>query len=123
MNLFSTGAFTLNSGQPTNFKIDCDHLTDRDIATCAMLIADLVPPFGIVEGVPTGGLRLAEALEKYAGGPSERLLIVDDVMTTGYSMEEQRQGRDAYGAVIFSRTSDWPSWIRPLFVMSSPVRR
>lgn len=123
MHLFGIGAYTLHSGQLTNFKIDCDALTDEDIAACAMLIADLVPPFGHVEGVPTGGDRLAEALQKYVADGVDQLLIVDDVMTTGASMEQYRAGREAYGAVIFSRASDWPSWIRPLFVMTSPVRR
>ena len=44
---------------------------------------------------------MAEAMQSYCtDGP---LLIVDDVLTTGGSMEEFRAGRDAIGAVIFMR--------------------
>jgi orotate phosphoribosyltransferase len=117
MPLFAVGAFTLHSGQYANFKIDCDSLTDQDISALAAKLAEILPPFGLVEGVPSGGLRLAAAMEKYAGGPAGRLLIVDDVLSTGVSMEEQRAGREAYGAVVFCRGATWPSWVTPLFVM------
>jgi orotate phosphoribosyltransferase len=115
--LFEVGAFTLHSGQYANFRIDCRALTDADLSAVAAKLAEVIPPFGVVEGVPNGGLRLAAAMEKYAEGPAGRLLIVDDVLTTGVSMEEHRAGREAYGAVIFCRGGSWPSWVVPLFVM------
>jgi len=119
MSLFRHGGFKLHSGASSTWKIDCDALTDEDLEVIAELISTIVPPFGKVEGVPRGGLRLAEAMGKHAGGPAGRLLIVDDVLTTGLSMEIHRGEREAYGAVIFSRASDWPTWIRPLFAMPS----
>lgn len=113
-NLLVPGEFTSHSGLKLPFKIDCDALTDDDIAVCAQLIHDLVPPFSRVEGVPNGGLRLARALQPYASdGP---LLIVDDVWTTGVSMNHHRSGRRAYGAVIFARGL-LPSWVSGLFTL------
>ena len=114
--LFRRGEFTLHSGKVSDFKIDCDALTATDLDTlAAMIVKAVLEPFGSVEGVPTGGLRLAKALEKYAtSGP---LLIVDDVLTTGGSMKAHRGKRDAIGAVIFAR-GRCPIWVRPLFTMS-----
>lgn len=113
--LFRLQATTLHSGERSRWKIDCDALTDGDIATLADLIAERVGPFSAVEGVPNGGLRLAEALRRYQ--TSHRpLLIVDDVLTTGASLEAQRAGREAIGAVIFARREP-PSWVSALFQM------
>lgn len=113
--LFQLGEFTLHSGMQSAWKIDCDALTDTDIATLAVMLKEILPAFGSVEGIPHGGLRLAAALAAFAtGGP---ILIVDDVLTTGRSMEEQRNGRDAIGAVIFARAA-CPKWITPLFMLS-----
>jgi orotate phosphoribosyltransferase len=113
MSLFQRGAFKLHSGAFTDWKIDCDALTDEDIETLAEQIGRRFR-FGSVEGVPTGGLRLAVALERYLLPDSLPLLIVDDVLTTGASMEEQRAGRDAIGVVIFSRGA-CPGWVTPIF--------
>lgn len=116
--LFRLGAFTLASGGTTRFKIDCDALTAEDWEALAALAADCLPPFGAVEGVPTGGLAFADALRPYAtGGP---LLIADDVLTTGSSMERLRGSRETIGVVAFSRAPYWaptPRWITPLFVI------
>ena len=46
--------------------------------------------FSTVYGIPTGGERLAKALEKYTTENS-CFLIVDDVFTTGNSMEKARK--------------------------------
>lgn len=118
MNLLQRGDFTLASGQVSKFKIDCDALTDEDIETIAWMIQDnLRPKFGSVEGVPTGGYRLAEAMKKYCTPDESTLLIVDDVWTTGGSMRKWRGGRyDSYGAVIFARQPVEP-WVLPLFTM------
>jgi orotate phosphoribosyltransferase len=117
MGLFQYGEFTLHSGEQTWFKIDCDALDDEDLRVLALLIYEDVGTFGYVEGVPTGGTRLAEKLQQFASMYSEKLVIVDDVCTTGRSMEEQRAGRDAYGYTIFAR-GKCPSWVTPLFQMS-----
>lgn len=114
--LFQRGDFTLHSGEKSGIKIDCDALTDADLDTLAWMIVNRVPKFRWVEGVPTGGLRLAQALKRYqqTGGG---LLIVDDVLTSGGSMEQQRAGREAVGAVLFARRQP-PDWVTPLFTVT-----
>jgi len=114
MSLFQRGRFQLHSGDVAYWKIDCDALTDGDIDTLASLAFDVLPSFGLVEGVPNGGLRLAASLQAYSRKGVDKLLIVDDVLTTGASMEEQRAGRDAIGLVIFAR-GPAPGWVTPLF--------
>jgi orotate phosphoribosyltransferase len=115
-NLFRWGDVTLHSGASSPFKIDTDALTGDDWQCLAHLVAELVGPFGAVEGVPRGGLPLATALSSMATAGA--LLIVDDVLTTGVSMEEHRAGREAIGAVVFCRSPSWPAWIEPLFLLN-----
>lgn len=119
MALFQTGDFTLHSGSKSKWKIMCEALTPEDWAGLAAIAAERLPAFGSVEGVPRGGLAFAEALKQYATtGP---LLIADDVMTTGASMEQQRAGRRAIGVVAFARTRFFPLWIHGLFVPGLPL--
>jgi len=117
MNLFRFGDFNLNSGRSSFFKIDCDALTDEDIETLAFIIQKEFR-FSKVVGIPTGGTRIAEALEQWRKvyGP---LLIVDDVLTTGGSMEREKEKYPEdiiIGVVIFAR-GECPEWIHPIFDM------
>lgn len=48
MNLFKNGNFTLHSGAQSNYKIDCDALTDKDLETLALIAQDYVPKYGAV---------------------------------------------------------------------------
>lgn len=114
-DLFIDGEFVSHSGLTLPFKIDCDALSDSSIETLASEIARRVK-FQYVRGVPRGGMRLANALKKHeTTGP---VLIVDDVLTTGESMEEARRQHtghnDIIGFVIFAR-GICPTWITPLF--------
>lgn len=110
----------MNSGQRSAFKIECDALTDEEWGALAAWAADLLPPFGDVEGVPRGGLKLAAALERHRS-PLGSLLIVDDVLTTGGCMERWRKGRDAIGLVVFARGVP-PAWVTALFSMPAAIR-
>lgn len=88
MPLFKQGEFTSHSGLQLADKIDCDALTDEDWEAQAKWFSDRIG-FGKVIGIKTGGTKLAEALQKYAS-PFGPVLIIDDVLTTGRSMEKAR---------------------------------
>ena len=120
---FITEGFTLHSGGRSNFKIECDALTNDDIECLAWMIRKLVPNFKEVYGVPRGGLRLEKVLKKYEKGAGP-ILIVDDVYTTGNSMREftrevvlrkyDETSQPLRFIVLFARTKT-PEWIIPLF--------
>lgn len=117
MSLFQRGDFVAASGATLPWKVECDALTPEDWRTLAGAVAGAVR-FGTVEGVPRGGLAFAEALAPYAStGP---LLIVDDVLTTGGSMERHRAGRDAIGVVAFARVGELPPWITAVWRWGLP---
>lgn len=130
-SLFVKQDLTLHSGKKSDFKIECDALTDNDWECLAYLISKQVS-FDFVIGVPNGGNKLAKALEKYSTNTwTQSVLIVDDVLTTGNSMEEIRkelkkkepQIRDNDGElmettfkgfVVFAR-GECPKWVKAVF--------
>ena len=123
MGLFEYGAFTLHSGGSSNFLIDCDALTEPDLGALARVIADKMA-FGTVVGIPRGGMKLAKKLDCKVTLRSPVVLIVDDVWSTGASMEEAKAmllkknpTLDIQGVVIFAR-SETPDWVWPLFKMT-----
>ena len=116
MSLFNTGDFVLHSGKKSNFLIDCDSLTDEDLNALAKRVAQTVTFSNVIAIPPNGGLRFAFALAPYADPKESKNLIVDDVYTTGGSMEEMKKkiGGDPIGVVIFARSKpNW--WIKALF--------
>lgn len=122
MNLFQSGKFMLHSGGYSDFKIECDALTEQDWQALALQIARRAEPFGDVLGIPKGGLRLSEWMRPFRkrGGP---LLIVDDVSTTGNSMIEYMCHYHTYptgviGWVVFAR-GEMPPGVNALFRMHS----
>lgn len=115
MTLFNLGDFPLHAGGRSDFKIDCDALTDVDLLALASLVPAIVPPFSSVVGVPTGGCRFASLIAP-PDPDADLTLIVDDVLTTGGSMEEMRTQVDgsSHGLVIFAR-GPCPDWVTPIF--------
>lgn len=125
MGLFEQGNFRLHSGSKSWFKIECGYLSGEDWQSIARLVAEQLD-FKDAIGVESGGLKLAEALKFYRK-QKETLptLIVDDVLTTGRSMERAKakvQGR-AIGVVLFAR-GKCPSWVWSVFQMTMlPIQR
>lgn len=125
--LFDPAPFVSHSGVRLPFKVDCDGFSDDDIAALAQIAAGGFQRrrihFGVVHGVPRGGLRLAHAMTPYVTPASPGVLIVDDVMTTGASMEAARALHGAHnngiGLVIVERfhTRCLPPWVYSIFTI------
>ena len=124
-NLFQQKRFQMHSGGYSDFKLECDALTTGDYETLAFIISRNIK-FGEVYGIPRGGLPFGDALKKYITPNHPTLLIADDVLTTGGSMEEAKgqfiaKGYDSAnirGIVVFAR-GELKSWIESIFTMSS----
>lgn len=135
ITLFQQGDFTLNSGAKSTWKLECDALTDADWDGVAAMVRLLVPQYRTVIGIPRGGLKLAERLRPHAIAGPLPILVVDDVLTTGGSMEKVRkelieemhdQQGDRFsvfnpenridGVVLFARGL-CPWWIKAIFQM------
>ena len=119
--MFKTGWFKLHSGDMSSYKINCDCLTKEDWETLARIIANKIS-FRVVYGIREGGVALANALKQYEM-PFEDYpaLVVDDVLTTGASMEEMKkkivattQRKKCVGVVLFAR-GKCPGWVKPIF--------
>jgi len=117
--IFITGKFKLHSGQTSNFKIECDSLNGTELELFAELIAEKVK-FKKVIGVPKGGDRLESFLLPYIiDDDTLPILIIDDVLITGNSMEEMKKKIDennVIGVVLFAR-GKCPKWVKPIFTM------
>ncbi len=116
-SLFELGPFALPDGRVTGFKIECDLVELESWAALARVAAELLDPFGAVEGVPRGGVAFAEALEPYIDPSSKKLLIADDVWVSGTSMERHRAGRDALGVVAFAR-NPVAQWVKSILYLN-----
>jgi hypoxanthine phosphoribosyltransferase len=117
--LFRHGSFSSHSGLQLPWKIDASALTDDDLAALAIVVRGKFA-FSQVVGVPDGGIRFSEALRPHCveGYP---LLLVDDVLATGRSMETWRKivehsNGAMIGVVIFAR-GPVPNWVWPMFVV------
>ena len=120
--LFESGSFKLHSGEVSQFKIECDVLQPHSLETLCAIVAEKYI-FGEVIGVPTGGIRIEKMLKKYCVPTNEYVLIVDDVLTTGESMEEIRTkileetpNVLINGVVLFAR-GECPDWVDAVFQM------
>jgi hypothetical protein len=69
---------------------------------------------GSVVGIPRGGWPIANALQKYCSGWAGGRLLVDDVWTTGATMENEKKDHTDIGVVLFAR-GPCPEWVHPVF--------
>ena len=100
-----------------------DALSDDEWFTIARMILEHSVPFHSAVGIPRGGIRLGKLLNEYGTNKeTDPILIVDDVLTTGLSMNEFRkirrkeEIRKHIGWVVFARVRP-PEWIKALFQM------
>ena len=125
MNLFQSVDFISHSGLELKWKIECDALSDPEWFTISQMIMEISVPFKEAIGIPRGGTKLGSLLNQYGTGKREDpVLLVDDVLTTGESMNEfkrKRQWRNPVkyiGWVVFARNK-CPDWVTALFQMPS----
>ena len=126
-HLFKSGDFKSHSGLDLSWKIEMDALSDSEWFTIKKMIIEYTPPFREAVGVPEGGIKLGSLLNEHAtGDEKDPVCIVDDVLTTGESMEyflsQYKRNRRlmpymAIGWVVFARTK-CPDWVSALFQMS-----
>lgn len=126
MNLFQMGNFTFHSGAKSHWKFDCDALTAEDWETITDMIVQRVSYFSRVIGIPRGGTKLAELLKPFENSLVDRLLIIDDVYTTGASMEKAKienttLTNQIIGVVVFARDQT-PDWILPILTLGNNWR-
>lgn len=119
MPLFHWGQFKSAAGLDLGWKIECDALTDADWMCIAKLALPMVGSFHRVAGVPRGGLVLAECIASHQHAEGRQWLLVDDVWTTGISMQRHadqmgwREG-EWKGFVVFARGTPLPPWVQCL---------
>ena len=123
-HLFQSIDFTSHSGLDLSWKIEMDALSDPEWFTIKKMIMELTPPFKEAVGIPQGGTKLGDLLNEHGTGKEEDpICIVDDVLTTGESMEyfltqyqRNRRPFTVIGWVVFAR-GQCPGWVTSLFQM------
>lgn len=119
--LFQKIDFVSHSGIDLTWKIEMDALGKKEWKCLAHMIMEYEHrPFCEAIGIPSGGVYLGALLNEHSTKNKEHpYLIVDDVLTTGRSMEEyaKKYNNNVMGWVIFSRTHLHSDWITPLFQM------
>jgi len=124
MNIFQEVDFKSHSGLDLSWKIECDGVSKKEWKCLTEMIMDYEKrPFQSAIGIPRGGVVLGSYLNQYSTeNPDDPILIVDDVLTTGGSMEEFKRERmfrnptKYIGWVVFARGFP-PEWCRALFQM------
>ena len=123
IDLFQKVDFKSHAGLDLTWKIEMDALSRDEWECICTMIMEHTEPFGEAVGIPTGGVKLGKLLNQYGTGKDEDpILIVDDVLTTGGSMNDfyrKRHWRNTtkyIGWVVFARTNP-PEWVNALFQM------
>ena len=123
IELFQKIDFKSHSGLDLTWKIEMDALTPNEWECIAHMIMEHTPPFREAVGIPRGGNILGRFMNKHGTGQrQDPICIVDDVLTTGGSMEEFRRKRqwrnptEYIGGVVFARSKP-PDWVKVLFQM------
>ena len=121
-HLFIEEDFTGHSCGQLHWKIEMDALDGAEWKCIARMIMEHeTRPFQAAIGIPRGGLTLSTYLNEYSTqNPEDPYLIVDDVLTTGGSMDEFKEehfkDKKVVGWVVFARRKP-ADWINALFQM------
>jgi len=107
--LFQLGDFVSHAGKTLKWKLECDAISPKEWdCLAAMIMQYNKRSFGSVEGIPRGGIPLADALRKYATeGPP---MIVDDIYTTGKSFDDYVY--EHYRTMSFDYNPKWVIFAR-----------
>lgn len=108
------------SGVKLPWVVDFDAISDDVVEEIAYIAAPMLPAFGAVAGVPKGkslksrggldnGRRLEVAFTPFISYGCRTTLLVDDVWTTGGSMEDYAHDvsltpLDWFGFVVYARS-------------------
>ncbi len=118
--LFKRESFRSHSGIILPWKIECDALETEDWIWAAARVAERFS-FHACKGVPRGGLPFAKALSAHCDEGSPNVLICDDVLTTGGSIESTRNHlllkggtSPIIGVVLFARAVP-PDWVHAIW--------
>ena len=118
MRLFSTGKYQLNSGVISPWIIDCRALSEYDWEALALIAMEKFQlEFNNTIGIPRGGIALSKAMNPHVKHV-KRMLICDDVYTTGASMRNYKDlYGDAVGLVAFARKKPTEDWIHAIWTL------
>ena len=126
--LFDDEEFISHAGLKLGWKIEMDALYTDDWRCLAKMIMEYeTRPFRTAVGIPRGGIRLGQMLDKYStGNPDDPVLIVDDVYTTGTSFREfiaeQYPDEKVICWTVFARNPVTDN-VNALFQMPSKMRK
>jgi adenine/guanine phosphoribosyltransferase-like PRPP-binding protein len=114
----------LHSKEYSNYKIECDSLTDDDWYGLSMIAKEILPSqltsnLKDIIGIPKGGLPFAKACKEVftINEDNKYFLIVDDVYTTGNSFKPYAKAY-GIGLVAFARKRIKSDWIYPIFELN-----
>jgi hypothetical protein len=125
--LFRFGWFELASGKFSHFKLECDAVAPEEWHSLARIAVPILPTFGFVIGVPRGGLAWANIFQHYVTPGAKKVLVVDDVWTTGGSMTHEAQRNSLieptawHGIVLFAR-GPVPKNVTALFTLHESLQ-
>jgi hypothetical protein len=129
MALFKWQKFKSSAGLDLDWKIECDALTPADWKCLANIVRNdtRFSPYHKVISIPRGGDKLTKLLKPYEDPKSKRILICDDVLTSGKSMTEAlkqadklfpyKDGYDVVGLAVFNRSGHLHPYVESLFNM------
>ena len=129
MSIFQKVDFKSHAGLDLSWKIECDGVSKKEWQCLSEMVMDYEKrPFQAAIGIPRGGVILGSYLNQHSTqNPDDPYLIVDDVLTTGGSMEDFRKenfsDKTVIGWVVFARGFP-PQWCRALFQMPfNPIEK